>query len=309
MNRGRVIVVIFNIVLIFCSILVAVWLIMGYVVFLLSLKSRKTNALFEKKYEEVKSVDYGCAKYYVQKSISVNEKTRLNGYCAYSSQDKPWVICIHGYGGKATGMVEYAEMFRNLGMNVLCVDLRGHGESSGKYYTLGVQDSNDINVWANWLKSEYLANKIILFGISMGGVTALMASVKAPELYSLVISDSAPSDFRQMFMRILKHRIKCFANILMPLVSVYTFLFAKYKISDASAAKYVPLISIPVLYIHGEDDGLVPIKMMHELYEKTVSPKEKLIVSGADHTGAIKVNREHYMNTVSKLIKCYIAYN
>lgn len=188
------------------AILLVLWFVVGYIIFNLSLKSREKNSLFEKDGEEKKTVDVGCAKYYKQESITSSDGISLNGYYAYSMQNNPWVICIHGYGGKATGMVEYTEMFRNLGMNVLTVDLRGHGDSQGNYYTLGVRDSDDVILWTDWLKKSFKADKIILFGISMGGATALMAAAKKSELFSIVISDSAPSDFNRMFMRILKHR-------------------------------------------------------------------------------------------------------
>lgn len=285
------------------AILLILWLVIGFVIFNLSLKSRETNSLFKKDGEEKRPVDVKCAKYYKQENITGSDGTSLNGYYAYSTQNNPWVICIHGYGGKATGMVEYTEMFRNLGMNVLTVDLRGHGDSQGNYYTLGVRDSDDIILWTNWLKESFNADKIILFGISMGGATALMAAAKKSELFSIVISDSAPSDFNRMFMRILKHRMGLVAHLFIPMLYLYTRVFAGYSLKDASAGEYVSQISIPILYIHGQSDGLVPLEMMAELYEKSTCQKERFVMQGAEHTGAIKKNKDLYLRTISDFMQ------
>lgn len=285
------------------AILLILWLVIGFVIFNLSLKSRETNSLFKKDGEEKRAVDVECAKYYKQENITGSDGTSLNGYYAYSTQNNPWVICIHGYGGKATGMVEYTEMFRNLGMNVLTVDLRGHGDSQGNYYTLGVHDSDDVILWTDWLKKSFKADKIILFGISMGGATALMAAAKKSELFSIVISDSAPSDFDRMFMRILKHRMGSIARLFMPMLYLYTRVLAGYTLKEASAGEYVSRISIPTLYIHGQSDGLVPLDMMTELYEKSTCQKEYFVMQGAEHTGAIKTDKDLYLRKVSDFIQ------
>lgn len=285
------------------AMLLILWFVVGFVIFNLSLKSREKNALFKKDGDEQRPVDVGCAKYYKQESITGFDGILLNGYYAYSTQNNPWVICIHGYGGKATGMVEYTEMFRNLGMNVLTVDLRGHGDSQGNYYTLGVRDSDDVILWTDWLKKSFKDDKIILFGISMGGATALMAAAKKSELFSIVISDSAPSDFNRMFMRILKHRMGLVAHLFMPMLYLYTRVFAGYSLADASAGEYVSQISIPTLYIHGQSDGLVSLEMMTELYEKSTCQKERFVMQGAEHTGAIKTDKGLYLRKVSDFIQ------
>lgn len=80
-------------------------------------------------------------------------------------------------------------------------------KSGGRYYTLGVKDSEDIIAWSEWLKKSFDAENILLFGISMGGATALISAGKREDLYSGIISDSAPSDFKRMIMRVMRHRI------------------------------------------------------------------------------------------------------
>ena len=228
--------------------LLIMWLAIGFLIFNLSIKSRKKKSIIKRDGEEKRPAEVGCLKYYKQDYISGSDGVSLNGYYAFSTQTSPWAICIHGYGGRAIDMVEYAEMFKNLGMNVLMVDLRGHGDSQGNYHTLGVRESDDIILWTNWLKKTFKADKIILLGISMGGATSLMAAAKKSELYSSVISDSAPSDFSRIIMRKLMYRMGPIAHVVMPLIRLYTRVFAGYSLADASAGKYVSQIAIPTLY-------------------------------------------------------------
>ena len=61
------------------AILLILWLVIGFVIFNLSLKSRETNSLFKKDDEEKKTVDVGCAKYYKQVSITGSDGISLNG--------------------------------------------------------------------------------------------------------------------------------------------------------------------------------------------------------------------------------------
>lgn len=171
-------------------------------------------------------------------------------------------------------------------------------KSGGRYYTLGVKDSEDIIAWSEWLKKSFDAENILLFGISMGGATALISAGKREDLYSGIISDSAPSDFKRMIMRVMRHRIGVLTYIFMPVLYLYVWLLAGYKLSAASASTYVKQIKVPVLFIHGSVDGLVPLEMMYELLQNTNSRKEQLIVQDADHTGALRKNEELYKKTV-----------
>ncbi len=78
------------------------------------------------------------------------------------------------------------------------------------------------------------------------------------------------------------------------------------SLADASAGEYVSRISIPILYIHGQSDGLVPLEMMTELYEKSTCQKERFVMQGAEHTGAIKADKDLYLRTVSDFIQCTV---
>jgi fermentation-respiration switch protein FrsA (DUF1100 family) len=51
---------------------------------------------------------------------------------------------------------------------------------------------------------------------------------------------------------------------------------------------------VPVLFIHGTDDKLVPVEMTYKNYIACNAPKELLVVPGADHAVSCYVDPERY---------------
>lgn len=62
------------------------------------------------------------------------------GYLFENNSDK-LVIVVHGYANNARKMARYIKRFYDKGYDVLAVDLIAHGNSEGKYYSMGGFDS------------------------------------------------------------------------------------------------------------------------------------------------------------------------
>ena len=77
---------------------------------------------------------------------------------------------------------------------------------------------------------------------------------------------------------------------------------AKYDLRLASPIDRVEYINIPVLFIHGDSDHLVPIKMVHRLYNKTKSKKALMIIKNAGHGVSALVDKERYWKGVFRFI-------
>ena len=60
-------------------------------------------------------------------------------------------------------MVPSSKQFIRFGYNVLMPNLRAHGETEGKYITMGWIDRLDILKWIDYLNNEYGDIKIILY--------------------------------------------------------------------------------------------------------------------------------------------------
>jgi fermentation-respiration switch protein FrsA (DUF1100 family) len=62
--------------------------------------------------------------------------------------------------------------------------------------------------------------------------------------------------------------------------------------------KKVGHLKIPVLFIHGTKDVLVPPEMSRRLYEKTSAPKRLTFIRGGGHNNSAAVGGEKYLRSI-----------
>ena len=62
----------------------------------------------------------------------------------------------------------------------------------------------------------------------------------------------------------------------------------------------------PTLFLHGEADITVPVKMCRELYEAAACPKKMKIFLNASHVGAVSSDPEQYWAVVDRLLSEYL---
>jgi hypothetical protein len=60
---------------------------------------------------------------------------------------------------------------------------------------------------------------------------------------------------------------------------------------------------VPILFIHGTKDTLVPPVMAEELYAACTTEKKLLLVEGAIHSAASQQDHELYYRTVREFLK------
>lgn len=65
-------------------------------------------------------------------------------------------------------------------------------------------------------------------------------------------------------------------------------------------------IEIPVLFIHGSEDELIPAEMSREMYEAAVGEKELLIMEGAGHAQSQDKDPELYYETIFFFVGNYM---
>ena len=216
-----------------------------------------------------------------------------------------WVIIYHGYGEDATYMTEVAKFFYAQGYSILLPDARAHGKSEGSTYGMGWYDRLDIIAWIDYINERYPDQQIILYGFSAGASSMLMASgEELPENVKAIISDSA---FTTAYDLLDYQFDKIYSFPTFPLIfsmDLVASVHLGYGLKDASALKQLPKASVPILFIHGEKDTTVPVKMVYTLYEATHSEKELIIIPLADHGETIKDSS--YWRSILAFIQKYI---
>jgi len=209
-----------------------------------------------------------------------------------------WAILVHGYGRDGTFAYDYAEEYLKRGWNVLVPDLRAAGESGGEFITMGALESRDVFDWAKKVSADNPDAKIILHGVSMGAATVLMTAALEPKNLCAVVEDCGYTSAYEMFAAQLKKIFGLPEYPVMPCADIVCKIHTGVKISDAAPLEVVDKIKVPILFIHGDADGLVPFEMMNRLFDKAAAPKEKFVVEGAGHADAKRKNPAAYFDRV-----------
>ncbi len=237
-----------------------------------------------------------------------DKKVKLHSYEVKNiKESKIWVIAVHGYTDSASFMVDSAKRFLSYGYNVLMPDLRAHGKSGGKYIGMGWLDRLDLILWIDYLIATYGNIKIILYGISMGAATVMMASgEKLPSNVRMVIEDCGYTSVWDEFAHELKYLFHMPTFPALYNANFITKIRVGYSLKKASAIKQIKKSKLPILFIHGDKDDFVPFYMLDKLYTSANDKKEKLVIKDAGHAESQWINSEQYWHTVRKFIKRYI---
>lgn len=199
--------------------------------------------------------------------IKSRDGLRLAARFYPAKEDAPVAICFHGYRGTAIrdfsgGALSCMEM----GQNLLLVDQRAQGLSTGHTMTFGIKEKQDCIDWINYALSRFgSVAKIVLYGISMGASTVLLAAGEdLPKNVRAVIADS-PYDSAKGIIRKVCRDMKLHPFPVCVFVELGARLFGRIDIAKGEAAPAVEKATVPILIIHGEDDRFVPCYMSKEL--------------------------------------------
>ncbi|WP_250277740.1 alpha/beta hydrolase [[Clostridium] colinum] len=233
------------------------------------------------------------------------KKTTLFAEWFINSGNK-WVIVLHGYGANGRLMYYVARRFHKKGYNVLVPDLRGHGISGGNYVGMGWHDRLDV---INWIKEIIKIDKnakIVLYGVSMGASSILMASgEKLPKNVKCIISDCAFTSAYDIFKHQLKNSKKVPVLPFMYIINILCKIKNGYSLKKASAINQIKKNKLPIFFIHGAIDNFVPTHMVFDLYKSANCEKELMIVNNAGHTVSEMVERKIYWRRVSLFLDKY----
>jgi pimeloyl-ACP methyl ester carboxylesterase len=107
------------------------------------------------------------------------------------------VVLIHGYADAKVGAIAWAPLLHSLGLNILAIDLRAHGESGGTHTTAGYFERHDLNQVLDQFRELRPADarQLFLFGISLGAAVAVASAVMRSDIAGIVL-EGPYADYR-----------------------------------------------------------------------------------------------------------------
>lgn len=207
---------------------------------------------------------------------------KLNGWFVPSIQNKGTILFFHGNAGNIGDRVGKIILFHQLGLNVFIVDYRGFGRSEGRSTEQSMYEDAHVAYEYLLARGDIDHSKIIIYGVSLGGVAAidLAASREIP----ILIVDSSFSEAYDM------------AKLIIPFVPRFLLSVKLDNIGKIDSIK------APKLFIHSLEDQTVPYHLGKKLYDAAPAPKQFLDIRGA-HTNVHMEDRHTFVNGVEKFLK------
>lgn len=229
----------------------------------------------------------------------------LSGRYYHVQDGAPLAIGFHGY--RSCWLVDFcggADIAFQMGHNVLLVDERAHGKSQGRSITFGIKERHDLLCWVDYALNRFGPDtKILLYGVSMGAATVLMASGLAlPKNVKGIIADCPYSSPLDIILEVGK-QTGYPTKLIRPFVIWGAKIFGGFDVTEISAEEAVRSSKIPILLIHGVDDNFVPAEMSEEIAKANPEKVTRHTFPGADHALSYMVDTPRYRKLVTEFVQ------
>lgn len=240
--------------------------------------------------------------------FQTTDGVRISGWLLPSRGKRATIIYSHGLFRSRRELLERAIDFWRLGYGALLYDARNHGDSGKARVSFGYNERLDAEAAVRFLREDLRTeDRIVLFGISMGAATALLATAETPAV-AAVISDSSFLSFDDT----VDHHVRLFLRLpAFPLSNELQSLIewrAGFDGSSLDALEAVKRIGDrPALFIAAAHDKRMPPGLAQKLYDASVSSRRDLLIvdgPGSEiHGHAYQADRALYINKVAQFLE------
>lgn len=177
------------------------------------------------------------------------------------------------------------------GYDVLAIDLRAEGESESAMQTFGAGEQWDV-VGAVAMARRLGADRVAVLGFSLGGASALLAAARDPSV-DAVVADSAFAELRDVIV----HELTVNDRLPGPAADYGLLLFRAMSGVDPATVSPVTAIAAidrPVLLVHGDADGTVPVGDSERLLRAAGGSASRWVVPGGTHARSYFIDPAAY---------------
>ncbi len=207
-------------------------------------------------------------------SLQSGGGVRLEGWWIHGA-GRTALLFFHGNAGNISHRLERAKLLvESLGLDVFLVDYRGYGASSGKPDEEGLYLDGEAIIRAA-AERGFPADRIVLFGESLGGAVAIETALRHPCL-ALILE----TPFRS---------IAAMARAIYPFLPA--FLIRTRFDNEAKIAR----ITIPKLIVAAERDDVIPRGHARRLFDLATPPRDFYVIPGATHNDTYLAGGKQYV--------------
>ncbi|WP_420317107.1 alpha/beta hydrolase [Ekhidna sp.] len=207
-------------------------------------------------------------------NLYIGDDVRINGVHFSVEKPKGIVMYLKGNSRSIKGWGKFAIDFNRLGFDVVMVDYRGFGKSTGRRSEKEIK--GDLQKVYDILKSKVPEKYVIIYGRSMGsGFAAKLASNNNPKM---LILESPYYSMKKVAKRYIPF---------LPASLILKFPLTTYK--------WIKYVKCPIKIIHGTKDKLIPYKSSLALAGINPSLTRVYSVIGGGHNNLHTFEEYHRM--------------
>ena len=213
--------------------------------------------------------------------LEAEDGARLNALHFEVENSKGVILYFHGNAGNLDRWGEIASFFTQFDYDVVVMDYRTYGKSSGKLSEKSLY--NDAQLFYDYLLKQYSEDKISVYGRSLGTTfAAYVASVNQP---------------KKLILETPFYNMADVAKKRFPFLPVKQLL--KYQFLTNT---FIDNINCSIVIFHGTDDSIVPYASGKKLSEKVLKENLNFItISEGNHNNLIDF--EEYRKAIAKVFQ------
>jgi uncharacterized protein len=209
------------------------------------------------------------------------------------------ILFLHGNAENISTHIAAVAWLPEKGFNVFLFDYRGYGASAGKPSLAGVQKDIDAAMRTLLERIDIDPNRVVVYGQSLGGALAAYNVAHSPyrnHVRALVVESAFSS-----YTGITREKLAS-----MWLTWPFQWLASLSVDENYSPLPVMKRISpIPLLVIHGDQDGIVPVHHGQRLHDAALEPKQLWLIPETGHIQAVRQSsfRERFITYLHEVLK------
>jgi len=237
-----------------------------YVAFVVLLYMMERTFLYPASSYRTTAVEAGLAAFQ-DLTLATSDGERLVAWWKAPEPGRAVLVYFHGNGGSLWNRRFRARLLAEDGRGLLMVSYRGYSGSTGGPTESGLRE--DARAAYAWATQRVEAKQLVLYGESLGsGVAVRLASERPVGGVILEAPFTSTADIAKL---------------------TYWFVPVDLLMRDQfRSIDLIDTIKAPLLVLHGERDGLIPIRLGQKLFEAAQEPKRFVRLPGVSHVDVLE---------------------
>ncbi|TAD76292.1 MAG: alpha/beta fold hydrolase [Oscillatoriales cyanobacterium] len=214
---------------------------------------------------------------------------------------KGQVLMFHGKGGHKGQLLQPALAFHQQGYEVILIDFRGAGRSSGHTTTIGVREAQDVVATVNYARQMRDRRSLILYGLSMGSAAILKAVAEGKIQPDGIILELP-------FARLLDATRGRIRDMKLPVSPVSETVLFWGGVQNGfngflhNPEDYAKRVRCPALLLHGQRDRWTTTAAVQRILQNLQGSKQLVIFPQAGHELLMGVDRATWLGAIDQFL-------